>query len=103
MGNVTESIFDSESVVIPMAEVTLIEKDKRPGFEDAISIVFKGSTWSIELDYWNNVAYLRHEEAKSFLRAWCQYRHELEQDALADLTPNELFPGTEKALTELGA
>jgi hypothetical protein len=102
MGNVTESIFSGNTVVIPMAEVQYIERDKREGFTDAISVILSGTTWSNEIDAYNNSAYLRGEEAEAFLRDWCRYRHELEENDLADLAPSEIFPGTMEALDKLG-
>lgn len=83
---VTESIFDGETTIIPMAEVHHIERDKREGYEDAISIILNGTTWNNEVDYWNNNIYLSGDEAASFLKSWCKYRHELEIDTLMDLS-----------------
>jgi len=86
MKTVKESIFSGKTVIIPMAEVQHIERDKRNGFEDGISIIFKSTRWSTEMDAWDNTAYLRHYEAESFLKCWCKYRAELESDVLMDLT-----------------
>ena len=86
MGTVTESIFSGKTVIIPMAEVQHVERDQRKNFEDGISVIFKSTRWSSEMDVWDNSAFLRHEEAKSFLKAWCTYRSELEAGTLMDLT-----------------
>lgn len=90
MGNVTESIFDGETRIIPLAEVLFIEKDLRKVAQpNALVVVFKGSTWDRESDYYNNVVHLIKEEAASFRKAWCRYRSELESETLADITPAE--------------
>ena len=85
MKTVTESIFSGETCIIPMAEVLFIERDKRESYKDGITVIFKGTTYSNEAGEYNNNAYLRKEEAKSFIQCWCAYRSELEADTLMDL------------------
>jgi hypothetical protein len=101
MGNVNESIFSGKSVIIPMAEVMYIERDLRDKYKDAISIVMRGTTWNIEIDSYNNFAYLRHEEAKSFLECWCHYRDKLELDTLCTDHHPEIIDGVHDALDGL--
>ena len=104
MGKVTESIFSGESVIIPMAEVHHIERDKREGYTDAVIVVLNGTTWNNEIDTYNNNAYLRHEEAESFKQCWYRYRAELEADTIINIH-GEIpeFEGTIEALDKLGA
>lgn len=78
MGQVTESIFSGKRIVIPMAEVSHIENYK----SKAIRIIFKHSSSSNEGGGLEPVAYLIEDEAEGFLKAWCQYRHELEKETL---------------------
>ncbi len=102
MKTVTESIFNGRRVVIPMAEVLFIERDMRDKYKGCIRIVFKSTTLNVEGDTWNNIAYLSAEDGQKFMRAWCNYRAELEQDTIADIHPaEELFPGTHAALSAL--
>lgn len=102
MSEVTESIFDGETVIIPMKEVQYIERDTREGYTDAIKIVLTGSTWNSEIDFFNNTPYLRGNEAESFIRAWCRYRSELEVDDHIDIMGDTLFPGIKDQLEKLG-
>jgi len=74
---VTETIFSGNTVVIPMDEVSHIERDMRPDYKGCISIIFKHS----KVDSFCNhepMVYLRKEEAEKFLSCWCHYRGELE-------------------------
>jgi len=81
---VTETIFSGNAVVIPMDEVSHIEKDRRPGYEDGIRIVFKYSKWN-SLGYFEPTVCLRWEEAKGFLSCWCHYRGELELQSTSSI------------------
>ena len=102
MGQVTESIFSGETAIIPMAEVHHIERDKRDGYTDAISIVLSGTTWNQEIDAYNNSIWLRHEEAKSFLQCWCRYRAEIEAETIINIGADmNGFEGTKEALDKL--
>ena len=91
MGHVTESIFSSKSVVIPMADVQHIEKQyhscdlvngtKKGDLEGAM-VITKHTRWDMEADTWANNIWLTEKDTLSFLSAWCQYRQELELDTL---------------------
>lgn len=85
MGKVSESIFSCKTCVVPMAEVQHITKDQREKFKGSIEVIFKTTTWNDTDNCYNNSLYLRKDEAESFLRAWCDYRSELESDTLMDL------------------
>ena len=90
-----ESIFSGESVIIPLAEVHHIERDKRSKFKDGLNVVLNGTTWNEEIDAYNNSVYLQGEEAKCFNAAWCRYRRELDFETV------EIFPGTKESLGKL--
>lgn len=91
MGKVTESIFDGDRVVIPMADVQHIEKhwypdDKRERNNyRGILVITKHTKWNMERDIWENNIYLDRDEADRFLRAWCDYRSELESETLVKM------------------
>ena len=84
-GHVTESIYSSASVVIPLADVQHIEKSNPLG----IIIVTKHTRWDADGDFWANSIWIDAAEASAFMRAWCQYRAELEADTLANLEPED--------------
>lgn len=83
---VSESIFDGDNCIIPMADVSFIEKrwiktpteGKTKQNWDGLIIVMKHSFWDMEADTWAHNAYLGKEEGKRFLQCWCFYRHEVE-------------------------
>ena len=83
---ISESIFDGETAVIPMADVQHIEKhwysgDDTPRTKDnykGILVITKHTRWDMEADTWSNNVYLGRKEADEFLKAWCRYRNELE-------------------------
>lgn len=88
MSKVTESIFDGESCVIPMADVSFIEKhwisttpkaERTKSNWHGIQVIMKYSFWDMQADTWAHNAYLDGAEAKRFLQTWCRYRHELEE------------------------
>jgi hypothetical protein len=81
MGKVTESIYTSNTVVIPMADVSHVV---RRGL--GIQVVTKHSTWNAEFDDYNNTAWIANPESDRFLSAWCRYRSELESETLVDLS-----------------
>jgi hypothetical protein len=81
VGNVTESIYSGEYVIIPMREVCFIQREAN----GAVTVVMSGSTWNSEIDAYNNAAYLHATEAESFKKCWCRYRHELELDDLKEI------------------
>jgi hypothetical protein len=89
MGKVSESIYSDEDVVIPMADVQHIEKKyhtcdltngtKKGDLLGAI-VVTKHTRWDMEADCWANNIWLSAKQVSTFLRAWCEYRYELEKD-----------------------
>jgi len=85
MNKLTESIFDGNSALIPMADVQHIEKhwytdDKREKENyRGILIITKHTKWNKESDTWENNIYLSREEADRFLKSWCNFRHELDE------------------------
>ncbi len=90
MGKVSESIF-SGSVVIPMADVQHIEKKfhdcdlvngAKKGDLMGGAVITKHTRWDMEADTWANNIWLGAKDLKSFLRAWCDYRAELESETL---------------------
>ena len=87
MPKVSESIWSSKRVVIPMADVQHIEKQyhscdlvdgtKKWDLQGAM-IITKHTRWDMEADCWANNIWLGKDETESFLKDWCFYRHELE-------------------------
>ena len=83
-GKVTESIFSGQHHVIPMSEVSHINKGK----DGAITVIMRGTTASSpHMWEYNNAVFLWKEEADLFLQSWCGYRSELEAHTLADISP----------------
>lgn len=87
MGNVTESIYSGQNVIVPLADVQHIEKHNRNGVSDGIMVVTCHTRWDHEHDVWANGIWIGEPEATAFRSAWCRYRSELEADTLADLSP----------------
>ena len=83
-GHVSESIWDSGSLVVPMADVQHIEKLTHEGQPNGLWLITKHTRWDFERDMWNNPIYIPAAKAADFLRDWCMYRHELEKDTLMD-------------------
>ena len=80
---VSESIYTSETRVVPMAEVQHIEKLKRSDGKggmvpNGLFLITKMTTWSREMDMWENPILIPQDESEDFLKAWCFYRYELE-------------------------
>ena len=84
---VSESIWSSDSLVIPMADVQHIEKRKltKPNDQVFLMVIMKSTRYNFDIDDWDNPVYIPHRQTQSFLSAWCMYRYELEIDTLADL------------------
>jgi hypothetical protein len=80
---VTESIYSSPSLIVPLADVQHIEKH-----ELGLVVVTKHTRWDAERDVWANNIWVPGAERDAFLKAWCQYRAELEAATLADLRPD---------------
>ena len=74
MNKASENIFNGENFIVPLAEVVFIEKYKA----DIIIIIFKGTTWSEDIDGWANTAELQGAEAEAFMEAWLNYRAKIE-------------------------
>jgi hypothetical protein len=83
-GKVSESIFSGPTTIIPMADVQHIEKHwigSDPRTRDnyaGIRIITCHTYWNNETDIWANNIYLDRSEANLFLKAWCDYRSELD-------------------------
>ncbi len=77
---VQESIFSGKTTVIPMADVQHMVRHGT-----GLVIVTNHTRWDMEADTWANNIWLDGEEAKSFRKAWCYYRGELE--GLVKATP----------------
>ena len=80
MAKVSESIYASNRLIIPLADVQHIEPVRNNRTRIGIQIITKHTKWNNtdSMDCWENAAYLPEEEADEFLRAFCTYRHELE-------------------------
>lgn len=86
--NIRESIFDGEDCVIPMADVSFVEKhwikDYLKGEEKTkhnwhgLTLIMKHTVYDMTADTWANNAYLSRAEGEKFLKAWCIYRNEIE-------------------------
>jgi hypothetical protein len=86
MPTVTESIFNGQSVIVPLADVQHIEPwpaHSIPG----IRVITKHTRWDRDAGDWANSIWISDPEAVEFKRAWCRYRSELEADTLANLEP----------------
>jgi hypothetical protein len=83
MGQVTESIYSSPSLTIPLADVQHIEKHNPGG----LIVVTKHTRWDCDRDVWANNIWIDKAEAPGFMSAWCHYRSELEAETLANLEP----------------
>ena len=93
MGKVSESLFDGLNHVIPMLDVSHIQrhwyssdKERTKDNYRGIYVVTKHSTWDLSSDSYHNAAYIpAGDEAKDFLACWCTFRSELESEILEDL------------------
>lgn len=96
MTKVTESIYGSASLVVPLADVQHIEKNKHGG----LVVVTKHTRWDNDAGTWANNLFVPETEREAFLAAWCRYRSELEADTLADLRPDAArdFPAEMRAI-----
>lgn len=91
MGKVSESIFTTKNVTIPMADVQHFEKHyhscdlvdgTKKGDFSGIMVITKHTTWDMVADTWANAIWLGKPEAETFIQAWCFYRYELENETL---------------------
>lgn len=96
MTKVTESIYGSASLVVPLADVQHMEKNKHGG----LVVVTKHTRWDNDTGTWANNLFVPETEREAFLAAWCRYRSELEADTLADLRPDAArdFPAEMQAI-----
>ena len=87
MGEVSESIYSDDNIVIHMDDVQRIERQFRCELAGGIEkrdllgtlIVTEHKRWNAEADYWTNDIWLTAEQTPKFLKAWHHYRHELEK------------------------
>lgn len=86
MKTVSESIFDGDRYIIPMADVSYIEKERK----GEIVIHLKYTTFDDAQKHFNNTIWLDKKESESFLKAWCMYRHELEINTLKNISINNV-------------
>ena len=82
---VTESIFSSKNLTIPLADVQHVEHHDVEGVGKFLMVITKHTKYNFEHDTWEN-AICVHETEK-FIRSWMSYRHELEIETLANLEP----------------
>jgi hypothetical protein len=88
MGEVTESVFDGKSTIIPMANVQHVEKRYSKDGDLQLWIITDKTKWDFENDDWANPIFINNykatnnrkesKEATKFLKAWCQYLFEVE-------------------------
>ena len=93
MGKVHESIFSGKSVIVPMADVQHIEKHyhtcsltdgTKKGDFQGINVITKHTGWDVDCDTWANPIWIPGDEGKNFIKAWCEYRHDLESETISD-------------------
>ena len=86
-GHVTESMWSSDTLLIPLADVQHIEKNYVCGQPCGLAVVTKHTRWDKDPDYWANSIFVPESDREDFVRAWCVYRHELEFNTLKDISP----------------
>jgi hypothetical protein len=81
----SETIFSGKISVIPMADVSHVERhwiyDNVPRTRENAEgcfVIMKHTKWNFENDCWENAAYLSKDDSKAFLSAWCFYRSEID-------------------------
>lgn len=83
MGKITESIWSNEKYIIPLADVSHIEKlSDNQGIVNRIFVFFKYSKMQNESQMLEPFIYLDGNHGESFKREFCRYRHELEFETL---------------------
>lgn len=87
MRTVTESIYSSKTITVPLADVQHIERSNPLG----LIVITKHTRWDSDSGNWANNIWIDKAEAECFMRAWCRYRYELEADTLADLEPANAY------------
>ena len=90
-GAVTESIFSGSNTIIPLADVSHVNKHWYPSDKvkdnstvKGYVVILKHTTYNVEIDDFNNSAYLTKAEGEKFLSAWCRYRYELEIETMVN-------------------
>ena len=73
MSGISETIFKTKNVLIPMADVQHIEY--RP---NGAMIIMKSTHYNATIDEWNNPVWICPEELKLFEKAYCLYRHQID-------------------------
>jgi hypothetical protein len=94
---ISESIFSGRDVLVPLADVQHIEKQYEKIYDTSgltikyigtdytklsgILVITDKTKWNFENDTWENAIWVgaTANQAQEFLKAWCQYRHELEE------------------------
>jgi len=86
MGKVSETIWANDNVIIPMAEVSHIEKIKDSGLTtDRISVIFKHSKWNEETQSFEPNAYMdSNSNSNEFLADYCKFRAGLDSEIIED-------------------
>lgn len=92
MGKVTESIYSSKTVTVPLADVVFISHRSSCSI-----VVMKGTTYDATADEYNNPVVIEASEVADFSAAWCRYRYELESETIQDLSPQPLQATTQKS------
>ncbi len=76
MSKISESIFQADGKLIPLAEVGYVIE---PDFDHKqVNIVFKYSSFDRDLQCMDPMLHLMGKDAEGFLDAWEQYRHEVD-------------------------
>ena len=75
---ITESIYDNGSVIVPLAEVQHIERQKYLGEPNGIFLITKHTNYNFEKDMWDNPIYIPEDKAQEYITIWCRYRAEKE-------------------------
>ena len=73
MGKVSESIYNNKNLLIPMADVSHIERRKA---QNGYFIIMKHTTYNTEFDDYNNAIWMTDGDMESFKKAYCYFRHE---------------------------
>ncbi len=85
MGKVTESIWSNDKLIVPLAEVSHIEKlTDNQGIINRIFVYFKYSKANNETQMLEPFLYLDNKAGESFKKEFCRYRHELEFETLSN-------------------
>lgn len=94
---ISETIFSGKNLIVPMADVQHIEKKYEEIYEVApiggtvrkgtdytklsgVQVITDKTKWNFENDTWENAIWIgsTDNQAEEFLKAWCQYRSEID-------------------------